>query len=120
MDSARKPVGQDDLPAVNNCDGCNQPMDFIQYQNHECIAYRNHKYKNPFMHKSSVATWKTPKGKVVARGTCLTKEDIAMVTKRGPEAITAWSNISASFRKRKKSIGIVVVLVIVVLLVNYG
>jgi hypothetical protein len=60
-------------------------MDFVQYQNHECIAYKNSKYKNPFMHKSSVATWKTPKGRVVARGTCLTQEDIAMVQKRGPE-----------------------------------
>ena len=94
-------------------------MDLTQYQNHECIAYKDSEFKNPLEHKSSLAVWKTPKGTLVAKGRCLTEEDIAMATKYGKEAMSSWAKIQAKFQERKKYVAIGVVLLIVVLVIIY-
>ena len=105
-----------EIGRLNNCDGCNQPMDWTQYQNHECVAYKRHKFKNPFEHKASLAVWKTPKGKVVARGTCLTQEDIAMVRQKiendvQGSGIRSYLNTSTKRGKRTTSVLVVMALI---------
>lgn len=103
-----------DIHGIANCDGCNQPMDWKQYENHECLAYKDSEFKNPLQHKSSVAVWKTPKGKVVARGHCLTKEDIEMIQQRKPPETGSGvkSYLNPKTDRGKRSIRIIVVVAI--------
>ncbi len=43
------------------CDGCNESMDWQQYQKHDCPAYAGSNYLNPLDHKMKTAQWEIPK-----------------------------------------------------------
>lgn len=101
---------------VSACDGCGEPMTFPDYQSHACPAYKTSIHKNPLSHKMAKSVWKSPKGKIIARGRCLTPEDIAMAKSKLPKDPKPGFRISGLGGK----IVIAVVLVAVALLVVYG
>lgn len=72
-----------DPEKMSDCDGCGIPMNFRIYQDHNCPAYAHHEQRNPWHHKMGAAVWKVPGGRVVARGRCITKDDIAAELSRG-------------------------------------
>lgn len=61
------------LPA---CDGCGQPMDAARYHAHRCPAYKDTQWRNPMMHKLSLAKWKLPGIDMSAKGSVLTGDQV--------------------------------------------
>ena len=78
------------------CDACGVPMNWEDYQAHDCPAYLNSEHRNPLAHKMAKAKWMTPRGTVVARGMSLTAEQIE--TARKEQGL--WSYLRSLFRPR--------------------